>query len=191
MKDMLEIQQPENEIYKKAVLTIKRAILKSQYQASKLVNQEMLSLYYGIGHYISENSRDGFWGTGAIKSISEQLRKELPGLRGFSETSLKKMREFYEEWNLVINNSTAVTDELIEAKEKTLYSIDSTELIKSIPTAMAVELDFDQFLSLSFSHHIENNTFVTSHKMTNVFNNPFTKYEVRIDENAIDIQINQ
>lgn len=155
MKDMLEIQQPRNEIYKNAVLTIKHAILKSQYQAANLVNREMLSLYYGIGRYISENSRDGFWGTGAIKSISEQLRKELPGLRGFSETSLKKMREFYEEWNHVINNSPAMAGELTEVKEKTLYSIDPAELIKTIPTATAVELDFDQFLSLSFSHHIE------------------------------------
>lgn len=40
------------------------------------------------------------------------------------------------------------------------------------------------------SQFIENNTYVTSHKMTNVFNTPFTKYEIRIDENAIDIQIN-
>lgn len=40
------------------------------------------------------------------------------------------------------------------------------------------------------SQYIESNTYVTSHKMTNVFNNPFTKYEIRIDENAIDIQIN-
>ena len=155
MKNKVEIQQGSNDIYKNAVRTIKKAILKSQYQAAKHVNREMLSLYYGIGHYISENSREGFWGTGAIKSISEQLRKELPGLRGFSATSLKKMREFYEEWNHVISKSTARTDKLIEEKEKTLSSIDTVELIKTIPTATAVELDIDQFLRLSFSHHIE------------------------------------
>lgn len=61
----------------------------------------MLSLYYGIGRYISANSREGFWGIGAIKTISEWLRKELPGLRGFSETSIKKMRQFYEQWEPV------------------------------------------------------------------------------------------
>lgn len=55
----------------------------------------MLSLYYGIGRYISANSREVFWGTRAIKTISERLRKELPGLRGFFETSIKKMRQFY------------------------------------------------------------------------------------------------
>lgn len=40
----------------------------------------------------------GVWGTGAIKAISEQLHKELPGLRGFSERNIKNMRAFYEEW---------------------------------------------------------------------------------------------
>ena len=43
----------------------------------------MLSLYYGIGRSISANPREGFLDTGAIKTISERLRKELPGLRGF------------------------------------------------------------------------------------------------------------
>ena len=39
---------------------------------------------------ISANSRKGTWGTGAIKFISEQLRRELPGLRGFSEERIYK-----------------------------------------------------------------------------------------------------
>lgn len=65
-----------------------------------MVNREMLSLYYGIGRYISANSCEVFWGTGAIKTISERLRKGLPGLRGISETSIKKMRQFYEQWEI-------------------------------------------------------------------------------------------
>lgn len=38
-------------------------------------------LYYEIGKYISVNSRKGFWGKGAIDTISEKLQKDLPGLR--------------------------------------------------------------------------------------------------------------
>lgn len=95
--------------YSIAVSAIKDAILRSQYQAAKLVNREMLSLYYGIGRYISANSREGFWGTGAIKTISERLRKELPGLKGFSETNLKYMRIFYEEWSPVLTASTGTS----------------------------------------------------------------------------------
>lgn len=58
-----------------AVKTIKTAILQSQYKAAKNVNAEQLSLYFGIGKYISKNSRNGFWGTGAIVNISQQLQK--------------------------------------------------------------------------------------------------------------------
>ena len=70
---------------KNVVMTIKDAILKSQARSAQLINQEQLSLYYGIGRYVSEHSRKGFWGTGAIARISLQLKSELPGLKGFSE----------------------------------------------------------------------------------------------------------
>lgn len=131
--------------YNSAVQTIKEAILRSQYKAAKLVNREMLSLYYGIGRYISANSREGFWGTGAIKTISERLRKELPGLKGFSQTNLKYMRIFYEEWSPIIEaknpKSSTVADEI---------DTDSLLPVKSSTTAD----DLEKFLNLSFSHHI-------------------------------------
>ncbi len=47
--------------YSIAVQTIKTAILQSQLQAVKLVNKELLALYYGVGRYISQNSRVGYW----------------------------------------------------------------------------------------------------------------------------------
>ena len=90
-----------NEIYNydEAVEIIKTAILQSQYDAAKSVNEKQLTLYYGIGKYISLNSRNGFWGKGAIDAISARLDKELPGLRGFSARNLRYMRMFYEEWS--------------------------------------------------------------------------------------------
>ena len=96
--------------YKNAVSTIKQVILQSQYRAAKLVTGEQLSLYFGIGSYVSANSREGTWGTGAIERISEQLRRELPGLRGFSATSIKKIRIFYEFWSQYINRPPMAVD---------------------------------------------------------------------------------
>ena len=84
--------------YKQAVSDIKGAILQSQYRAAKLVTGEQLSLYFGIGGYISYHTRQEKWGTSAIDRISEQLRRELPELRGFSTRSIRKMRVFYEYW---------------------------------------------------------------------------------------------
>lgn len=86
------------QIYNEAVRVIKEAILQSQYQAASIVNKAQLSLYYGIGKYVSENSRNGYWGKGAIETISKQLQKDLPGLRGFSAANIKFMRQFYETW---------------------------------------------------------------------------------------------
>ena len=80
--------------YRNAVSTIKQAMLQSQYRAANLMTGEQLSLYFGIGRYVSANSREGTWGTGAIDRISDQLRRELPGLRGFSASSIKDMRAF-------------------------------------------------------------------------------------------------
>lgn len=85
--------------YDEAVQAIKTAILQSQYEAARFVNEKQLMLYYSIGKYISANSRKGFWGKGAIDVISERLQRELPGLRGFSTRNLRNMRTFYEEWS--------------------------------------------------------------------------------------------
>ena len=105
------------ELTANAVQVIKDAILQSQQKALKAVNQEQLALYYGIGRYISENTRNKNWGKGVIETISEQLKKELPGLKGFSATNLRNMRSFYEEWRMLENtNSSAQTDELVGNK---------------------------------------------------------------------------
>ena len=50
--------------YQHAVSVIKSAILKSQARAAQAITHEQLALYYGIGRYVSQNSRSGFWGTG-------------------------------------------------------------------------------------------------------------------------------
>ena len=110
---------------------IKDAIVRSRYQAAKLVNKELRSLYYGVGKYVSENSRTDRWGQGTIKQISETLQRELPGLRGFSEGSLKKMRLFYEEWSEVFSNRSLTMNDLERPQITEFISKTSTALVKS------------------------------------------------------------
>lgn len=138
--------------YNEAVQQIKTAILQNQLEAAKAVNQQMLALYYGVGKYVSENTRTGTWGTGAIEAISEQLRKELPGLRGFSPTSIKKMRIFYEQWSTFINRQP-LADDLQQLENHTF--LPSKELLSINRPPMADDLDWHDFFALSFSHHDE------------------------------------
>ena len=141
-----------------AVTTIKTAILQSQARAVKTVNQEQLALYYGIGRFISENTRNNKWGTGALKSISERLRQELPGLRGFSETNLKNMRLFYEAWNSIETNSSVATDELTKqhALDNTTAEIEVNEpiTIRQLQLTNYPNFPLAEFLHIGFTHHV-------------------------------------
>ena len=127
--------------YNDAVRQIKTAILQSQAKALASVNQEQLALYYGIGRYISQNSRSGFWGKDAIETISRQLSAEMPGLRGFSPRNLRNMRMFYEQWKILDTN-------LADASAK-LEKVDSV-LVPSIFS----EIPLHAFFSIGFSHHV-------------------------------------
>ena len=113
------IELTTSEVATNAVQVIKAAILQSQQRALKAINQEQLALYYGIGRYVSTNTRKKNWGKGALAAISEQLRRELPGLKGFSERKLKNTRTFYEEWRMLENYNSAVgTAEFTEINDK-------------------------------------------------------------------------
>ncbi len=138
--------------YAPAVQTIKTAILQGQYEAAKGVNRIQLAVYFAIGKYISANTRTQAWGTHALEFISEQLRRELPGLRGFSETSLKKMRQFYEQWQ-ILENRPPVTDEMESIENDTIIEANAIAMLNRPP--MADELDVNEFLSISFTHHDE------------------------------------
>jgi predicted nuclease of restriction endonuclease-like (RecB) superfamily len=141
-----------------AVEVIKSAILQSQIKAVKAVNQEQLALYYGIGRYVSYNTRNKNWGKGVIDSISEQLKKELPGLRGFSAPSMRKMRTFYEEWKCL-----EVPVDKVSINQQNTNSFVSTNKLdnsfvptnKLIQAEIKVSADFPitEFMSISFSHH--------------------------------------
>lgn len=132
--------------YHGAVQAIKTAILQGQYEAAKGVNRIQLAVYFAIGKYISVNTRTQSWGTHALEFISEQLRRELPGLRGFSENNLKNMRKFYEAWKMLDKTTIAIVESLNTGKH-----ID-------IQHAMVIPNTFDfpveDFFRLPFTHHI-------------------------------------
>lgn len=140
---MNEIQK-----YDDAVKIIKNAILQSQYEAARSVNEKQLMLYYGIGKYISLNSRKGFWGEGAIDTISERLQKELPGLRGFTSRNLRFMRTFYEEWS-ILDSTKNYNSELTSSKNE----MSLTSPIWNLQVPNLKNFPIDEFLNIGFTHH--------------------------------------
>lgn len=158
---------------------IKNAILSAQYEAARGANSLQLMLYYSVGRYISQNTRKGKWGTGAIASISRLLKQDLPGLRGFSASNLKRMRTFYEEWNdldaeVQEPNSPVQTDDLENSLQNIDYERDANSPVQMGELSTAISfiqtneiplLPFNfpavdafpgnDFRSIGFTHHSE------------------------------------
>ena len=155
--DIIKSQQTDE--LANAVQIIKEAIQQSQLRALGAINQEQLALYFGIGRFVSANTRNKNWGKGFIDAVSKQLRKELPGLRGFSAPSMRKMRTFYEEWRMLSGSSEAVivesnsfvpTNELTEGNQNSFVPTN-----KLAPVEFKINADFPiaAFMSIGFSHH--------------------------------------
>lgn len=138
--------------YNDAVKQIKTAILQSQAKALKGVNQEQLALYYGIGRFISQNSRAGFWGKDAIDTISRQLSTEVPGLRGFSPRNLRNMRMFYEEWKCLDTNLADASAKLDFGNKSAEESV-NLDSCKSLAPLEIADIPIVAFFSIGFSHH--------------------------------------
>ena len=84
--------------YVEFMLSIKERILKSQYEALKSVNKELIALYWDIGKSIVDKQDELGWGKAVIKNLAEDLQKEFVGIKGFSERNLWNMRTFYNEY---------------------------------------------------------------------------------------------
>lgn len=149
--------------YDDAVRIIKEAILRSQYDAACAVNEKLLVLYFGIGKYVSLNSRKGFWGKGAIDTISGKLQRELPGLRGFSARNLRYMRAFYEEWSMldatqVVDGRHVLTDTTAEIGDRDSNLAVAIAKIPDKPiwhlqVPNCAEFPADEFLRIGFTQH--------------------------------------
>lgn len=151
-----------------AVEAIKTAIMQGQYEALKDVNRVQLAVYYAIGKYLSKNTRKLAYGSGALKAISDQLRREMPGLRGFSATQLNEMRRFYEAWSCLDSEQNLVESpyedlsvmadksqmqDLSVATDKLQLVNNQIDIYHSITIPNLSEFPVEDFFRVPFTHH--------------------------------------
>ncbi len=61
------------------------------------MNSELVRLYWEIGRDILARQQQQGWGAKVIGRLADDLRYELPDMKGFSASNLKYMRRFAEE----------------------------------------------------------------------------------------------
>ncbi len=64
-------------------------------KVTRLVDRELIDLYWEIGKYLDERIETNGWGKGTVRQLSDALLRDESGLRGLSSSNLWRMRQFY------------------------------------------------------------------------------------------------
>jgi predicted nuclease of restriction endonuclease-like (RecB) superfamily len=75
------------------------AINHAKYKAYKSVNKEIITLYWKIGEYISDKVKTNLWGKSVVKNLADYINKKHPHFKGYSQSNLWRMRQFYDTYS--------------------------------------------------------------------------------------------
>jgi predicted nuclease of restriction endonuclease-like (RecB) superfamily len=75
---------------------IKTKIQSAQMRTALAANKELISFYWELGRDILKKQKTAEWGSRIIEQLSKDLRKEFPGLKGFSPRNLYYMIQVHE-----------------------------------------------------------------------------------------------
>lgn len=78
---------------------LKSQVRRARIRATRIVNTELLTLYWDIGHAIVQRQEAEGWGTKVIDKLAVDLRAAFPDMRGLSRTNLKYMRQMASIWD--------------------------------------------------------------------------------------------
>lgn len=84
---------------KKAFQEVLAMINEARKKVAKVINNELIDLYWNIGHYISNKIVKDGWGSGTVRNLSDFLRETEPNSKGFSSQNLWRMKQFYETYH--------------------------------------------------------------------------------------------
>lgn len=71
-------------------------IRNTQQQVFRIANTALIDLYWNLGAYLTSKIETSKWGDGVINQLADYIAQELPGLKGFSNKNLWRMKQFYE-----------------------------------------------------------------------------------------------
>jgi len=92
---MTGLEQHDKKSFQEVLAMIKEA----REKVAKVINNELIDLYWNIGHFISGKSVKDGWGSGTVRKLSDFLRETEPNSKGFSSQNLWRMKQFYETYH--------------------------------------------------------------------------------------------
>lgn len=92
----------------------------------KQVNANLISLYWEIGKLLHQKIKEEAWGKGILNNISKYLLEKDPNLKGFNPRNLRRMKQFYLNyedfsiWSPVVTKLSWTNNLIILSKTKSV-----------------------------------------------------------------------
>jgi len=74
-------------------------IEQARQNALQSINAELITLYWNVGEYLSDESSKSQWGDSFIDATANYIQENCPGIKGFNRRGLYRMRQFYETYS--------------------------------------------------------------------------------------------
>jgi predicted nuclease of restriction endonuclease-like (RecB) superfamily len=71
-------------------------IVEARDKTIRRINEELITLYWNVGKYLSEEIQKFSWGDKYIENAAVYLQHHYPELKGFNKRGLYRMKQFYE-----------------------------------------------------------------------------------------------
>lgn len=87
---------PSDDRYRLFVAELWERVLAARASAARAVNRDLVLLYWDLGRAIVEQQAAQGWGDSVVEQIAADLRREFPGMSGFSTPNVWRMRQLYQ-----------------------------------------------------------------------------------------------
>lgn len=85
-------------------------IRRSRSNALRIVNTELINLYWNIGEHICMKLSTTEWGDSVVSELAKYIQQNEPDIKGFSDKNLWRMKQFYETYKNVPKISTLLRE---------------------------------------------------------------------------------
>ena len=131
--------------YKDWLVELKERFYSHRLKASCATNGYLLDFYWKLGRDIEAKQYANTYGSGFYKNLSQDLKNEMPGVKGFSPINLRYMSKFFKLYAPLYRNipqtaelfSDSLSDsnvpQVAEQSKKRQQPVDDFKMLFSIP----------------------------------------------------------
>ena len=135
--------------YKDWLVELKERFYSHRLKASCATNSYLLDFYWKLGRDIEAKQYANTYGSGFYKNLSQDLKNEMPGVKGFSPINLRYMSKFFKLYAPLYRN----IPQTAELFSDSLSDSNVPQVAEQSKKRQQPVDDFNMLLSIPWDHH--------------------------------------